>query len=142
MKYAIIKDRLKIILSVTGFILVPIVPFYTAFVIQTLWNWFVVNGLHAAEISYWESFGILLVVAVFTHRGEHGVYQQETRSNHSYLMIEALLPDEKRLEFQKSFQEEDDSWKGTLGTIGPQLGKAILNTLTLVIGWGVHTFFM
>ena len=49
----------------------PIAPFHTTFVIQSLWNWFVADALHAAELSYSQAVGILIVVAVLRHNAEN-----------------------------------------------------------------------
>ena len=47
-----------------------IVSLYTTFVLQSLWNWFVVSIFHLAPIHYWEMFALLLLVGLLTERLE------------------------------------------------------------------------
>jgi hypothetical protein len=138
---ALWKQRVKLSLATLGCLVVPVVPLYTAFVVQNLWNWFVADALHAAEISYWQSLGILIAIFVVRHEAEKS-YDKEIKSERLYTMIEALLPEEKRTEFHESFKIEDESWAATLAAVNPMMGKAISNTIAIAVGWGVHTFLM
>jgi len=44
-------------------------PLYTAFVVQTFWNWFIVPSLRAEAISYWPALGLVILAGVLTARG-------------------------------------------------------------------------
>jgi len=41
-------------------------PLFTVFVVETLWNWFVVNAFRATTISYWQAMGIALLISLVT----------------------------------------------------------------------------
>ena len=64
------KKRLRGALTASGCLCMPIVPFYTAFVVQNLWNWFVASAIHGEDISYWQSFGALLIISILTNNAE------------------------------------------------------------------------
>jgi hypothetical protein len=86
----------------------PVTPFYTAFVVQTLWNWFVAEAIHASEISYWQSFGILILVVLLTVK-EDTEHTVENRFNRLSTMIKSLVPAEKLAELEESFNKENAS---------------------------------
>jgi hypothetical protein len=115
-------------------------PFYTAFVVQALWNWFVAEAIHASEISYWHSFGMLLLVFVLTAK-EDTEHREEKRFDRLSLMVKSLLPTEKLAALEESFKKEDTSSLSRVFAIIDH-SKATLNTTVLVVGWGVHTFLM
>lgn len=135
------KKRLKVALTGIGCLLIPISPFYSTFVMQNLWNWFVAEAIHAAEISYWRAFGILVVLTVIRYNVEN-TYEKEMQAPRIYRMVETLLSPEARAELHKSFEVEDQSWSATIAGVNPQVGKTILNTVALAAGWGVHTFLI
>jgi hypothetical protein len=74
------KQRVKMGMGCGGCLLIPVIPFYRAFVIQNLWNWFVSDALHAAKISYWQSFGIVITVYILAYKSD-ATYLVEQRAD-------------------------------------------------------------
>jgi hypothetical protein len=59
--------------------------------------------------------------------------------------IKETLPEHRRGYFDESLKEQEtekNSWKDIAETVDPLLGKAISNTMTLGIGWVIHTLLM
>jgi hypothetical protein len=112
-----------------------IVGFYTTFVLQNLWNWFVVPTLHATEISYWQMFGLnlLLIVAL-----EHDTSLEEYHWKRALTMLYISVPSDKKDGVDETLKEEDENIWFNIGTkIFEKLGR---NTFTLVLGWSIHSF--
>jgi hypothetical protein len=42
------------------------VEFYTTFVLQNLWNWFVVQAFNIPSISYWGAYGLVILVRLIS----------------------------------------------------------------------------
>lgn len=45
-----------------------IVGLYTTFVLQSLWNWFVVTAFNIPSVSYWQMYGLVLLVTLISER--------------------------------------------------------------------------
>jgi hypothetical protein len=135
------QNRLKMALTTSGCVTIPLAPFYSAFVVQSLWNWFVTGAIHGAELAYWQSLGILIVVSVLRHRDVQ-TFGEEMRWERALAMMEVTVPEEKRPELEESLKKYGDSWRATLALTNPSVGRAMVNTIALVAGWVVHTFLM
>ena len=135
------KQRFKVVALTGGCAVAPIVPFYTTFVIQNLWNWFVADALHAATISYWQAFGVFIVFSLLTYKPP-SEYKSDTRWKRAFSMMEAIVPEEELTILNERFSEEDQSWTAIISLVGHDLGKAIIGTTCLIVGWVVHTFLM
>jgi hypothetical protein len=133
-----VKEAMKEIYKlVGGWFLGLVMSLYITFVMQTLWNWFVPSVLHADSISYWNMYGLLLIVTVVKMRnastGEAGeLYRAK-------IMLEACLPDEKREETMRAIEKEDIGSKMLRYADGFKLLGA---TVWLAIGFAVHAFLM
>src|ERR1700730_3471176 len=69
-----------------------VVGFYTTFVLQTLWNWFAVEALHAPSISYWTMYGLMMLVRlVFDTKG----VEMDQRFKHLGILIQGCIRDDK-----------------------------------------------
>jgi hypothetical protein len=117
------------------YIISMLIHLYTTFVLQHLWNWFVVNALHAPEISYWVMYGIVLMLQLVFYRS---TFEDEQRWNWLEIVLTRCVPDERREEVS----DELDRFKEQLTLqVGLMIFSVALgNTITLAIGWGVHTF--
>ena len=130
-------------LLVLGFL----VPFYTTLVIQTLWNWFVVDALHAASISYWQALGLVMLVNLLMYRSTHNVDEEklEERLEQTLAIVQLCVPDEKAMASAKAVKEAQIGKGGLLGLLGifnRELDEVVRGTIALGIGWTVHTFLM
>lgn len=112
-----------------------VISFYTTFVVQSLWNWFAVPSLNAPQISYWTTYGLVLLIRLFSERDD---FKDLEISNRLAMMIEACVPEEKREELNEQLLAEDKALAGRLG--GGVLGEAFGVSFTLALGWAVHTF--
>ncbi|PWU04164.1 MAG: hypothetical protein C5B51_17335 [Terriglobia bacterium] len=135
------KRRFKLATIMGGCWLAPVVPFYTAFVVQNLWNWFLADALHASTISYWQSFGILLGFWLLAQAKE-SESGNETRWNRAFSMLEAIVPQENLTILKETFRKEDESWPAIVAAVAPQTRMAIANSFALLIGWATHTFLI
>jgi hypothetical protein len=103
------------------------VGFYTTFVLQNLWNWFVVPSINVPDISYWQMYGFNLLVITFI---EPDLFHMQ--------VLHASLPEEK----QRTIEEITGERLWT-EVVGPLLFYKLLNrTATLATGWAIHVFLM
>jgi len=111
--------------------------FYTTFVLQNLWNWFVVPALHTAEVSYWMMYGIQLIWDLLSVRGWDNPVN-ERRWEVALMAIDMCIPDEKRVRFGESLNAiEGARWSKLAEQVAGDLAAA---TVTLAVAWGIHTF--
>jgi hypothetical protein len=121
-------------LTVT-WIVASLVGLYTTFVIQSLWNWFLVHSFNAPEISFWEMYGVVLLVGLLFYKDN---LTEEERWKAISTTLEACVPVDKITEVQEAIKEQVDSMWYQLGI--SIFGKVAGTTATLAIGWAVHTF--
>ncbi|HTQ61141.1 MAG TPA: hypothetical protein VMI32_13005 [Candidatus Solibacter sp.] len=112
-----------------------IVNFYITFVVKSLWNWFAVPSLNAPQISYWTTYGLVLLIRLLADRND---FKELEVSNRLSMMIDACVPEEKRTELTERLVAEDKGLAGRLG--GGVIGEALGVSFTLMLGWAVHTF--
>jgi hypothetical protein len=111
------------------------VGFYTTFVLQNLWNWFVVGALNVGPVSYWQMFGLNMIVAMVAERN---TIDEDNRWKRAGLLLFACLPDHKRRETEEEIKNEDEYvWFEAGWTV---FSKLLTNTATLGIGWAIHAF--
>jgi hypothetical protein len=58
--------------------------FYTAFVLQMLWNWFAVTALRLDPIGYWQMYGFHMLILVLL---EKSTFQSEDRWKRTVTML-------------------------------------------------------
>lgn len=113
-----------------------VVNFYTTFVVESLWNWFAVPSFNVPQISYWTTYGLVLLIRLLFDKNT--VYKEQEIFGRLGMMIDACVPEEKREELTEQLLEEDKGLAGRLG--GGVIGEAFGVTFTLALGWAVHTF--
>ena len=112
-----------------------IVGFYTTFVLQNLWNWFVAPAFNIGMASYWLVYGINMLLQMLLERN---TFTDDDRWKRTLTMQYASVPPEKKEEVDEVLNEENDNVWMKAGT--DVFGKIVGNTATLGIGWAVHTF--
>ena len=119
----------SIVLTYLSFLVKP-------FVVMNLWNWFVSSVIHAAEISYWQALGFLMLVYVIQLRGDVSTDENWERL---FMVLEVLLPAHADGKVTQAIRDgKGDNWKGELVRA---FGRLVVYALILVFGWGLHTFF-
>lgn len=115
-----------------------VVALYITFVLQNLWNWFVVAAFHTSEISFWIMYGIVLTVGMLT---EQDRFMEDQQLKTMMAMVDACIPEDRR----KGLNEKLE-WQADFGSwleVGLRvIGKVLGGTIVLVIGWSVHTFLV
>ncbi len=110
-----------------------VVALYTTFVVQSLWNWFVTEAFHLSPISFWVTYGIVLVIRLLG---------QKTRTDEMLMFevlgtkLDACIPDDKQEVVEKKVKE----MTGATTWVFTFAGDFVGNTFTLVVGWIVHVF--
>jgi hypothetical protein len=112
-----------------------VVGFYTTFVLENLWNWFVATTLHTNEISYWEMFGFNMLLQMVLEKNSA---IDDSRWKVMGVVVYACVPPERKEEVDQAVEEENQNiWLQAGSAV---FGKLMGNTATLGIGWAVHTF--
>ena len=114
------------------------VGLYNAFIVQNFWNWFVIPAFHASEIPYWGIYGLLMLISLVADRGDE--FASEHRWKVILTVVDACVPDEKKLIVEESLKQQTDTMWIDLGS--KVFGKLVGNTATLAIGWGIHAFIV
>jgi len=115
-----------------------IVGFYTTFVLQSLWNWFVVPALQVPHIGYWLTFGLNAFVGLMLERNEGDKLDEYIERKVAMSVLNACVPDGKQAQLRESLKQEEDhgTWIDASGAI---FAKIAGNTFALGVGWVVHT---
>ena len=112
-----------------------IVGFYTTFVLQNLWNWFVAPALNVGMVSYWQVYGLNMLLQMILERN---TFTEEDRWKRALTMQYASVPSDRKEEVDEALNQETDNVWWQAGT--EVFTKIIGNTAKLGIGWAVHTF--
>ena len=107
---------------------------YAAFVSMCMWNWFATRALHVPEISFFEMLGLIWLIRLLTFSGDSESYQWAM----VWAVVEAAVSDEKRKAVEKTRQGFTES--KTLLTFS--IAQLSGNTVTLVLGFLLHTFLV
>lgn len=114
------------------------VKLYTTFILQQLWNWFVTPVFEIGPVSFWGIFGLVLVVSMFERTPSD--FTQREYTKFLATMMEACVPDDKRDDVNEKLDElKERVW---IEAIPEGVGNFASITVTLILGWGVHTFLL
>src|ERR1700681_3164909 len=83
-----------------------VVNFYTTFVVRSLWNWFAVPSFSVPQISYWTTYGLVLLIRLLFDKNT--TYKDQEIFGRLGMMIDACVPEEKREELTEQLLEEDN----------------------------------
>ena len=116
-----------------------VVALYTTFVLQNLWNWFATTAFHVPAISFWPMYGLTLLISAISD-GAKNTFADEQRWKNFAMALDACIPDAQRQNVQDALQEQQ---RNTFWETGVKILAEVAGyTLTLVIGWAVHSFLM
>ena len=121
-----------------AFLVGIIVALYSTFVIQNLWNWFAVPAFHVPNLSFWQMYGIVLLVKILWD--QENSKSDDPRWDIALDVLDACVPEEKRDWVQDRLKSHEQGiWvRVAINTFGKVFGY----TATLGIGWGVHEFLV
>ena len=80
---------------VGAYLVAMIVGLYTTFVVQSLWNWFAVKAFNVPSVSYWEMYGLTMLLSSLLSRGEEEA-KDEQRWKMATTILDACVPEDKR----------------------------------------------
>ena len=110
------------------------VGLYTAFVAMCMWNWFAVQALNVPSISFLQMLGLVWLLSILTNRPD----QDEIKWKSLFAIIEQCVPQEKQEAMADAIHEiQENIWVDLSGKI---VGQIIGNTITLILGFVLHSF--
>jgi hypothetical protein len=118
-----------------------VVSLYTTLIIQSLWNWFALPAFQVPVLSFWRIYGLVLLIGLIMEwQKGSGKFADEQRWKGVLHALDACIPPEKKEEVLELIEEDNKGiW---LRAVMDVFGKIVGNTLTLLIGWGVHEFLV
>ena len=112
-----------------------VISLYKAFVLMTLWNWFVVDAFHVSSISFFLMLGVVWFVDLLTDRPNRDA---EFFWKKGYALLDLCIPDQKReLAQDVQKQMESEMWPMLLEGAGSRIFHI---TLILALGFCVYVF--
>jgi hypothetical protein len=112
---------------------------YTTFVVQNLWNWFVVAAFHTTEISFWLMYGLIMLLRLFTDEQDSSI-PDEQRWTNLFTLLEYCIPLDVR---EYAIAQVKEKVEGIWIELGAALfGRLLGNTITLAFGFLVHEFLV
>jgi len=111
-----------------------VMALYTTFVVENLWNWFATSAFHVTEISFWGTYGLILLISAL--RLDQSAAHQKWKL--TMTVLELCVPDAKRKEFDELIEAQTKGF-GFLVEAGSQVFAELAgNTFLLVLGFLVH----
>ena len=113
---------------------------YATFVIQNLWNWFATSAFHVPAMSFWVTYGLVLLIGLFTNTAQEGpALEDDLREKRMDIVLAALIPDARREEVKAQLEEQTQT--GIWMEAGLHVfGKLVGTTFVLALGFVVHAF--
>lgn len=128
----------QILGPVITFAFILVIGFYTSFVYQHLWNWFLAPAMHIDPISYWAMYGVSMLVRGLTANAKTG--KDEERWEKIKQFVELCVPDANKYVFDQIIKDEKKNlW---LMASASGFGELIGSTVALMIGWSIYTFLI
>jgi hypothetical protein len=133
------EKRIKVLKWIGIFVASMLTGFYTVFVLQNLWNWFVVPSLDILPISYWTMFGVNMLRMVAISADSRHVATEEKWSALSGI-LNICIPNERKREVEEFIKLRSDAEKNRVFSF--ILKITLENTCALLFGWLVHQFII
>jgi hypothetical protein len=131
------SELAKVILS---FVVSIFVGAYRAFALMLMWNWFVSPVFHTDHILFWEVLGLLWLVELFVGNRTGDNPAKTARWESLFLILDSCVPEHKREELQEDLKQKNEEIWSKLGL--HLIGQLAGTTITVALGWTVHTFLI
>jgi hypothetical protein len=123
--------------TIFSFVVGIFVAAYRAFALMLMWNWFVSPVFHIESISFWQVLGLVWIVELFVgNAGENPV--KTMRWENLLLVMDACIPEHRREELHEELKQKNEEVWSRLGI--HVFAQLVGYTVTLALGWAVHTF--
>src|SRR4051812_8650687 len=103
---------MKKVVALSAFALIG--GLYTTFVLQRLWNWFVMPIFHTSQLSFWAMYGIQMFFGVLKDRTESN--PEEHRWNIALAMLDKCVPEHARDAIEQELKSQETSMWISLGS--------------------------
>lgn len=117
------------------FIVGLVVGLFSTFVMQNLWNWFVVPAFNIHVILFWQMYGIFLLIDFLS---DHIIAADDQRWKVALSLLDACVPENER-EYTRGLIADM-----TVGIWQREFTHAFREIVgggvVLTIGWVVHAF--
>jgi hypothetical protein len=111
-----------------------VVGLYTAFVVMCMWNWFAAPALNLSEITYLNMLGLIWLMSLLSGNNQKA---DDFKWKTLFTTIEFCIPDDKREEALETINGlQENVWIEVVGHIS---GQIVVNTITLVLGFILHS---
>jgi hypothetical protein len=129
------KTRSRVITWTLAFV----IGCYSTFVLQQFWNWFATPILLLQSISFWEAYGLILLISFLFPKTAHDEHRRNF--SHVFSLLEKFcIPETKQDELREFVQsKKDDFWSEVASLMFEQVFS---NTFALGVGWVIHSFLL
>jgi type VI protein secretion system component VasK len=107
---------------------------YAPFVAMCLWDWFAAPALRVPEISFFGMLGLMWLISLLTKMSDG----QEWEWGMTSTVVDTAVPEERRAAVEKAREQG----KSSRGLLVYNLAKLAGHTVTLVLGFLLHTCLM
>jgi hypothetical protein len=115
-----------------------LVGVFKAFVLMSMWKWFVTPVFHMDYISFWQMLGLVWIVQLFANSGSENP-AETLRWENLFLRLDACVPEHKSEELREELKQNASSiWRKFGIHIFAQL---VGYTVTLGLGWVAHVLY-
>jgi hypothetical protein len=114
-----------------------VIGLYTAFVFMVMWNWFVAQTLNFHELSFWQALGLFWLIGLLRGIPEEQHFTSKNRWETLFMVLDYCVPGERLETLRQQVKEKTEMmWTDAVGEV---IGHAIGITVTLGLGWIVHS---
>lgn len=121
---------------VAGCSLAIVKPFYKAFVIRNMWNWFLAGAVHSEDISYVQAFGITMLFYLFANNASDTI-EENKRWELLRSYVAEIVPTSAKDRIDSEHKKQENAvWYLHLDSFS----DVFTSTIVLAVGWAIHTF--
>ena len=114
--------------------------FYYVFMLQNFWNWFLAPILFSRNITFWEMFGLSILVDLFLTKNFRREFEQDSQWKISFAILNLCVKKENLKQANNEIKKIEESlWREAVGKIFEQ---ALGLTGVFILGWGIHKYLL
>ena len=114
--------------------------FYYVFMLQNFWNWFLAPILFSRNITFWEMFGLSILVDLFLTKNFRREFEQDSQWKISFAILNLCVQQENLEQANNEIKKIEESlWREAVGKIFEQ---ALGLTGVFILGWGIHKYLL